>query len=57
MNYENLLGMCSAGQRRYHKLNEWSGIDEPHLENFITFIYANVPYAVPFIFPDLYVVD
>lgn len=26
MNYENLLAMCSKGQRRFHKLNEWSGI-------------------------------
>ena len=23
MNYENLLGMCSKGQRRFHKLTEW----------------------------------
>jgi len=24
MTYENLLAMCSKGQRRFHKLNEWS---------------------------------
>lgn len=24
MNYENLLGICSKGQRRNHKLTEWS---------------------------------
>lgn len=24
MNYENLLNMCSIGQRRFHKLTEWS---------------------------------
>ena len=24
MNYENLLNMCSKGQRRFHKLTEWS---------------------------------
>ena len=24
MNYENLLAMCSKGQRRFHKLTEWS---------------------------------
>ena len=35
MNYENLLGMCSSGQRRHHKLNEWSGEDNPSLKNFI----------------------
>lgn len=26
MSYENLFAMCSKGQRRFHKLNEWSGI-------------------------------
>ena len=38
MNYENLLGMCSKGQRRFHKLNEWSGIDDNTLTNFIQFV-------------------
>lgn len=51
MNYENLLAMCSAGQRRYHKLNEWSGKDNPELPNFISFARA-LPYAPDFIFLD-----
>ena len=51
MNYENLLGMCSKGQRRYHKLNEWSGIDDNTLEHFIKFA-RSLPYAKNFIFID-----
>ena len=51
MNYENLLGMCSKGQRRFHKLNEWSGVDEPDLDNFIAFA-RELPYAQDFIFID-----
>ena len=51
MNYENLLGMCSKGQRRFHKLNEWSGVDDSDLENFITFA-RSLPYAEDFIFID-----
>lgn len=51
MNYENLFGMCSAGQRRFHKLNEWSGKDNPELPNFINFARA-LPYAADFIFLD-----
>ena len=51
MNYENLLGMCSKGQRRFHKLNEWSGVDEPDLNNFIAFA-RELPYAQEFIFID-----
>ena len=51
MNYENLLGMCSKGQRRFHKLNEWSGVDEPELDNFIAFA-RELPYAQDFIFID-----
>jgi hypothetical protein len=51
MNYENLLGMCSKGQRRFHKLNEWSGADEPELDNFIAFA-RELPYAQEFIFID-----
>lgn len=35
MTYENIFEMCSADQRRYHKLNEWSGIDKLHDESFI----------------------
>lgn len=51
MNYENLLGMCSKGQRRFHKLNEWSGMDNPDLNNFIAFA-RTLPYAQEFIFID-----
>ena len=51
MNYENLLGMCSAGQRRFHKLNEWSGIDDKVLTNFIGFA-RQLPYASDLIFAD-----
>lgn len=51
MNYENLLGMCSKGQRRYHKLNCWSGIDNSELPNFISWA-RTLPYAKEFIFYD-----
>ena len=51
MNYENLLGMCSKGQRRFHKLNEWSGIDDNTLTNFIQFA-RSLPYAQDLIFID-----
>lgn len=51
MNYENLLGMCSRGQRRFHKLNEWSGIDDEYLTNFINFA-RQLPYAQDLIFID-----
>ena len=51
MNYENLLNMCSKGQRRFHKLNEWSGVDDNTLENFIKWA-RTLPYAQEFIFID-----
>lgn len=51
MDYENLLAMCSKGQRRYHKLNEWSGIDHPEFANFISWA-RNLPYAKEFLFLD-----
>lgn len=51
MNYENLFAMCSKGQRRYHKLNEWSGQDNPNLINFISWA-RELPYAQEFIFID-----
>ena len=51
MNYENLLGMCSAGQRRNHKLNEWSGKDNHDLTNFIAWA-RTLPYSHEFIFID-----
>lgn len=51
MNYENLLGMCSKGQRRFHKLNEWSGQDDPTQSNFIAWA-RELPYAQQLIFID-----
>lgn len=51
MTYENLLAMCSKGQRRFHKLNEWSGMDNPLKPNFIKFA-RSLPYAQHFIFLD-----
>lgn len=44
MNYENLLGMCSRGQRRFHKLTEWS-------DDFISWA-RSLPYAQDFLFMD-----
>lgn len=44
MNYENLLAMCSKGQRRFHKLTEWS-------DSFITWA-RTLPYAQELIFID-----
>lgn len=51
MSYENLFAMCSKGQRRNHKLNEWSGIDDSALNNFISWA-RELPYAREFIFID-----
>lgn len=51
MNYENLLAMCSKGQRRFHKLNEWSGIHSEVEESFIQFA-RSLPYAQELIFMD-----
>ena len=47
MNYENVRSMVS--QRRQHKLNEWSGIDDPTKPNFISWA-ASLPYAKELIF-------
>ena len=44
MNYENLLAMCSKGQRRFHKLTEWS-------KSFIDWA-RSLPYAQELIFVD-----
>ena len=44
MNYENLLSMCSKGQRRNHKLTEWS-------KSFIDWA-RSLPYAQELIFID-----
>lgn len=51
MTYENLFAMCSKGQRRFHKLNEWSGKDNPDLSNFISWA-RTLPYAQELIFID-----
>ena len=51
MTYENLFAMCSRGQRRFHKLNEWSGIDDDTLDNFISWA-RTLPYAQEFLFID-----
>lgn len=42
MNYENILSMYR--QRKTHKLNEWSGIDNPELPNFVGWV-KSLPYA------------
>ena len=47
MNYENLLSMVH--QRGCHKLNEWSGLEDDKLENFITWV-KTLPYANELIF-------
>ena len=49
--YETIRAMCSPGQRRYHKLNEWSGQDDPNQENFIAWA-RKLPYAKQLIFDD-----
>lgn len=51
MNYETVRAMCSSGQRRFHKLNEWSGKDNKEVENFISWA-RTLPYAAQFIFSD-----
>jgi hypothetical protein len=44
MDYENLLAVCSKGQRRNHKLTEWS-------KAFISWA-RTLPYAQELIFLD-----
>lgn len=51
MTYENLLAMCSKGQRRFHKLNEWSGKDNNNIPNFISWA-RTLPYSQELIFID-----
>ena len=46
MNYENLLAICSKGQRRFHRLTEWS-------KSFIDWA-RTLPYAQELIFIDEY---
>ena len=49
MNYENLLAICR--QRKNHKLNEWSGLDNPKNQNFISWV-RTLPYTQELIFID-----
>lgn len=49
--YENLLAICSKSQRRFHKLNEWSGLDTLNVPNFIAWA-RTLPYAQELIFID-----
>ena len=49
LNYENLYSMVR--QRANHKLNEWSGKDNPELPNFISWV-RSLPYAQELIFVD-----
>lgn len=49
MTYENLFVMCSKGQRRFHKLNEWSGQDNASVPNFISWA-RSLLYAQELIF-------
>jgi len=51
LSYENIFAMCGKGQRRFHKLNEWSGIDDESKSNFIAWT-RTLPYAKEFIFID-----
>ena len=46
-NYEVIRSICM--QRRSHKLNEWSGLDDPAKNNFIAWAHT-LPYAEEFIF-------
>ena len=50
-NYETIRAICSTGQRRNHKLNEWSGQDDFSKNNFITWA-RTLPYAQYLIFDD-----
>lgn len=49
MNYENILNMYH--QRKNHKLNEWSGIDDSSKPNFVSWV-KTLPYAKEFIIGD-----
>ena len=47
MNYENVLNMYN--QRKFHKLNEWSGVDDYRLPHFCKWVYT-LPYMEELIF-------
>lgn len=51
MTYENIRAMMSPTQRRNHKLNWWSGKDNPMLENFVAWA-RSLPYAQELLFFD-----
>ena len=51
MSYENLLTICSKGERRFYELNEWSGQNNSELPNFISWA-RTLPYAQELIFID-----
>ena len=48
-NYASLRNM--AIWRKKHKQNTWSGLDNPEMENFISWV-RNLPYSKEFIFGD-----
>ena len=50
-NYETIHSICSPGQRRNHKLNEWCGKDDSSKPNFIQWA-RELPYAQYLIFDD-----
>ena len=50
MNYENIYSMVR--QRKNHKLNEWSGIDNPDTPNFMSWA-KGLPLARNLIFIDM----
>lgn len=49
LNYENILNMYH--QRKNHKLNEWSGVDDLTKQNFISWV-KTLPYAKELIIGD-----
>ena len=52
--YETLKAICSSDQRRYHKLNEWSGLDAPEIKEYFIKWARSLPYAQELIFFDEY---
>lgn len=48
MTYENLYSIVH--QRLHHKLNEWSGCDDPSKMNFIKWVQEEIPYSNILIF-------
>lgn len=48
MNYENILNIIH--QRKNHKLNEWSSVDNSSNENFINWAKTELPYAEELLF-------